>query len=397
MFEKDQDIYRAYRETFINKVSVLRNEGLYIQEIAEKLGISRATFYRRMTSFRTSEITTSDKTENTLLADELSNIGLAAASREAVSSSTGNYLMGGNGAASVVFDSISDGKTIELSMTETDRLTTEVKRVSVGEKGEQLIFASKKSYEIFELIEAYKDNMDTVLIKGPTGVGKELIAKGLHYLSVRKNSPFVAVNCAEIPRDLWESIFNGHAKGAFTGASLEAKMGIYQNVRDGTLFLDEISEIPLDIQAKLLRFLDDRIIRPVGNGSANNLPRFEGRVIMATNRNLSDLSLRKDIFYRSTLGGYFDVPPLSERIEDIIPIAEYFLASYNNGNGSRKYILNESAKEELLSYNYPGNARELRGILNRARLQADLINKRNGNNDIIIIDSEQIKVLPNTK
>ncbi|MFN2550064.1 MAG: sigma-54-dependent transcriptional regulator [Myxococcales bacterium] len=197
----------------------------------------------------------------------------------------------------------------------------------------------------------------TVLIEGETGTGKELVAQALHRLSRRAKGPLVAVNCAALPENLLESELFGHVKGAFTGAS-ESRQGRFRQAEGGTLFLDEIGEMPLGVQAKLLRSLQENEVQPVG---ADKAVQVDARVIAATNRNLdkavADGKFRADLYYRLNVVP-LQLPPLRERPEDVPALAAHFLRAKNRR-------LAPHALDALRRYNWPGNVRELQNLIER--------------------------------
>lgn len=203
-----------------------------------------------------------------------------------------------------------------------------------------------------------------VLLQGETGTGKEVMAHFIHRSSDRANEPFIPVNCAAIPRELMEAEFFGYAKGAFTGANREGKYGIFDMVNRGTLFLDELGELPLELQPKLLRVLESGSFSRIGSTTQHHV---DVRIIAATNRDLKAMvqrhEFREDLYYRLNVVP-IHIPPLRERLEDILALSDLFLSNYN-----RKYNLNkrlsDQAKETLLHYNWPGNIRELRNIIER--------------------------------
>jgi DNA-binding NtrC family response regulator len=202
----------------------------------------------------------------------------------------------------------------------------------------------------------------TVLIQGESGTGKELVARAVHYHSVRKSGPFVPVDCAAISENILESEFFGHERGAFTGADTATK-GLIRSAEGGTLFLDEIGELTTPMQAKLLRTLQEREVRPVG--SAKNYP-VNIRVLAATNRSLAQETaqgcFRSDLFYRLSAIS-LDLPPLRERGDDISLQARYFIARFSEG---RSLGISQEALQLLHHYSWPGNVRELENVIRRA-------------------------------
>jgi len=204
-----------------------------------------------------------------------------------------------------------------------------------------------------------------VIITGETGVGKEMVARRTHCASGRADKVFVPVDCTTLTGQLFESQLFGHAKGAFTGA-VDSTLGFFRAANGGTLFLDEISEIPLELQAKLLRVLQEETVTPLG--STKSYP-VDIRVLCATSRNLYEMvkegTFRPDLYYRLNVVN-LEVPPLRQRKEDIMPLAEYFLANQSAFYGEPSKILSPTAKKLLLRYSWPGNVRELANAMERA-------------------------------
>ncbi|HEY4655811.1 MAG TPA: sigma 54-interacting transcriptional regulator, partial [Cyclobacteriaceae bacterium] len=212
---------------------------------------------------------------------------------------------------------------------------------------------------------AYTDA--TVLLSGETGTGKELVARHIHQISSRKDKPMITVNCGAIPPALMESEFFGHARGAFTGATAERK-GRFQLAHGGTLFLDEIGELPLDLQVKLLRVIQEGEFEPVGSSKTIKV---NVRIIAATHRNLFELckenKFREDLYYRLNVFP-LDVPPLRERQNDVVLIAGTFIRNCEKRLGKRLKPLSEEQERLLRSYSWPGNVRELQNIIERASI-----------------------------
>ena len=214
-------------------------------------------------------------------------------------------------------------------------------------------------------IELVAPTDSAVLILGETGTGKEVVARELHGRGRRSDKPLIKVNCAAIPRELYESEFFGHAKGAFTGA-LRERTGRFELADQGTLFLDEIGEIPLDLQAKLLRVLQEGELERVGEEGTR---RVNVRIIAATNRKLRAEAeagrFRLDLFYRLSVFP-IELPPLRDRVEDIEPLAQHFLDRLARQLGRPPLRLTHANLRQLQSYDWPGNVRELQHVLERA-------------------------------
>lgn len=234
---------------------------------------------------------------------------------------------------------------------------------------EQLIGRSPAWIEAFKRVGQVAQTDLTVLLEGETGTGKEVVAQIIHRNSQRSQGPIIAVNCAAIPEDLVESELFGHERGAFTGAALQ-RIGSFERAEGGTLFLDEIGEMPLSVQPKLLRVLQEKTFQRVGGSRTF---RADVRVIAATNRSLlreaEQGRFRSDLFYR--LNAYhIELPALRERRMDIVPLSEYFLERFASKNGLPLSVLDESAKAALEQYQYPGNVRELEQLMNKLAVEA---------------------------
>jgi len=229
---------------------------------------------------------------------------------------------------------------------------------------ENFIASSPAMAEVCNTISKVAPTAATVLINGESGTGKEVIARAIHKSSTRAGKPWVAVNCAAIPSELLESEMFGHVKGAFTGA-VSDKEGLFEAANGGTLFLDEISSMPLLLQGKLLRVLQEKEIRRVGG--TKDIP-VDVRIIAASNSNLEEAvvkgTFRSDLFYRFAVIT-IDIPPLRKRPEDILPLARHFIAMETE-KGRVQPVLSEAAIKVLLSYNWPGNVRELENCIKHA-------------------------------
>ncbi len=233
------------------------------------------------------------------------------------------------------------------------------------EPGVNMIGTSAAMQQVFKTIGQVAGTDTTILIEGESGTGKELVAKTIHYNSARWNKPFVPVNCAAIPRDLLESELFGHEKGAFTGA-LERRLGTFELAHEGTLFLDEIGELPLDLQTKLLRVLQDGSYRRVGG---KEMLRSDARLLAATNRDLEkavhEERFRDDLYFRLKVIP-IEIPPLRDRRSDLPALIDFFIAEVNDDMGTQVSGVSADALRELQQYDWPGNVRELENVLIRA-------------------------------
>lgn len=248
---------------------------------------------------------------------------------------------------------------------ENEYLREEVQETSFGE----LIGNSPGLKTIAQQIDLVAPTESSVLILGESGTGKELVARELHRRSHRADRPIIKVNCAAIPRELYESEFFGHTRGAFTGA-LKDRVGRFELADGGTLFLDEIGEIPLDLQSKLLRVLQEGELERIGEERTRKV---NVRVIAATNRDLrteaNEGRFRQDLFYRLSVFP-IEIPPLKHRLEDIPILAEHFLVRYARQLGRRRLRLTMANVKKLQSYHWPGNIRELQHVVERAVIVA---------------------------
>ncbi len=249
---------------------------------------------------------------------------------------------------------------------ETRKLQTEVKmlREQQVHAPYTLVGKSKPLQEIFKTIGRVANQDVTVLIEGESGTGKELVAKAIHYQGSRAPNPFVAVNCSAIPRELLESELFGYKKGAFTGA-VSDKAGYFEQAHLGTLFLDEIGELPLNVQAKLLRVLQEKEIQRVGDTKVRTV---NVRIIAATNRSLKGMvgkgEFREDLFFRLNVVPLL-LPPLRERRSDIPLLVDYFIQHYSNELLQRPIQIEAAAKNFLQKQDWPGNVRELENVIRR--------------------------------
>jgi two-component system response regulator HydG len=246
------------------------------------------------------------------------------------------------------------------------QLSQEVRRLrqALGrtESTGRMVGRSRAMQQLFDLIARVGASSAPVLVLGESGTGKELAARAIHEASVRAEAPFVALNCAAVPPSLIESELFGHVKGAFTDAR-QSRAGLFVEANGGTLFLDEIGDLPLELQPKLLRALQEQRVRPVGGSSEVE---FDSRIITATNTDLEqrveEERFREDLLYRIDVVR-INLPPLRDRGHDILLLAQHFLDEYSN-NGPR--TLSEDAAAKLLAYDWPGNVRELENCVQRA-------------------------------
>jgi DNA-binding NtrC family response regulator len=231
--------------------------------------------------------------------------------------------------------------------------------------GVEFVGRSAALTSILETVEAIAARKCPVIITGETGVGKEMVARQIHSASGRSGKVFVPVDCTTLTGQLFESQLFGHVRGAFTGA-VDSTLGFFRAADGGTIFLDEISEIPLELQAKLLRVLQDSAVTPLGSTKSYLI---DVRVLCATNADLCEMlkegTFRADLYYRLNVVN-LEVPPLRQRKEDILPLAKYFLANQSAFYGEPPKVLNRTAKKLLLNYAWPGNVRELANAMERA-------------------------------
>ncbi len=238
-------------------------------------------------------------------------------------------------------------------------------RLSEALEGREVALASPPMVEAYALAEQVAPTKSAVLLTGATGTGKEVIARAIHNLSPRRDKLFVPINCAAIPAELLESELFGHARGAFTGAD-RARAGKFEVADGGTLFLDEIGDMPMPLQAKLLRVLQDEVVEPIGS---NDRHAVDVRVISSTNRDLDaairEQQFRQDLFYRLNVF-HIHLPPLRERTADIELLAPAFLHKFAREIGKGPIELSPEAMRLLCLYEWPGNVRELRNVMERA-------------------------------
>jgi DNA-binding NtrC family response regulator len=246
-------------------------------------------------------------------------------------------------------------------------------------KFDEIVGSSGKMQEVYKIVERVANSNATVMIRGDSGTGKELVAKAIHYNSPRADKPFIAVSCAALPETLLESELFGYEKGAFTGAAGQ-KQGRFELAHMGTLFLDEIAEISPGMQVKLLRVLQERQFERIGGTKTVSV---DVRLVAATNRDLEDAvaknEFRPDLYYRLQVIQVF-LPPLRERKEDIPALVEHFIQKFNAANGRSIKYVNPEAMDLVMKYPWPGNIRELENAIERSVVLADM------NSDLITPD-----------
>lgn len=248
-------------------------------------------------------------------------------------------------------------------------------RKKISEKGllakyhfENIIHTSKLLEDSIETAKSYAQTSSTILIIGESGTGKELFAQSIHNYSERKNAPFVAINCATLPEAILESELFGYMEASFTGAKKGGKIGLFQQAHKGTIFLDEIGELPLSVQSKLLRVLEERQIRPIGS---DKIIPIDVRIISATNRNILEEvqkgTFRLDLMYRINVLALY-IPPLRDIKEDIEAISKNYFNKHSPAIYEKNIFLIHQVLDKLKDYYFPGNIRELKNILERLSL-----------------------------
>ena len=270
---------------------------------------------------------------------------------------------------------------------ETSDLKQEVARLrsETKQSAPNIIGDSRHMQYLMEVLDKVaKSEATTVLIQGESGTGKELVAKWIHYSSNRAGKPFIAINCAAVPATLLESELFGHEKGAFTDAKA-TKKGLFELADGGTVFLDEIGDMEMGMQAKLLRFLEDRTFRRIGGGRVFTV---DVRIISATNKDLQnsieEKTFRNDLYYRLQVIPIF-LPPLRERREDIIPLATHFIQVYNKDFNKKVQGIASMAERLMHDYNWPGNVRELKNVIERAIIL--------GNDDTLLLEHLPLEIV----
>ena len=256
-----------------------------------------------------------------------------------------------------------------------------------------IVVADEIMLSVLQMIDKVCKLDTTIMLTGETGVGKDVIATYIYRNSLRSKERFIQVNCGAIPASLIESELFGYERGAFTGANKEGKMGLFEVADKGTIFLDEVGELPLEMQVKLLRVLQDKEIERVGS---NKPIKIDVRIIAATNRNLQDMlrenTFRADLYYRLNVFPIL-IPPLRERKGDIIPLAESFVNEFNHKYSMDKKLA-DATEEALLDYTWPGNVRELKNVVERAMIMSSTNEISVGN--LFLQPSQENQALPSS-
>lgn len=296
-----------------------------------------------------------------------------------------DYIVKGNDIRNRLLNTLSNAQKQSKLLRKIEKLEIEVQAKYTFD--ETIIGQSSKMQRIFQLLQKAVMNNITVSLSGETGTGKEVFAKAIHYNSVLKDKPFVAINVAAIPKELFESELFGHEKGAFTGAS-QTRIGKFEEANGGTLFLDEIGEMDPVFQAKMLRALQEREFTRVGG---NKVYKFNCRIIVATHKNLLQEvkagNFREDLYYR-LFGLPIELPPLRERDKDVLLLSKSFIERFCKENGQPAKKISSEAQSKLLSYAWPGNIRELKSVIELAVVMSfsDVIEANDillSNNDIL--------------
>jgi transcriptional regulator with PAS, ATPase and Fis domain len=311
---------------------------------------------------------------------------------------TGTPILDEDGEVILVIINVRDQEVVEryLEALEHERMKAVRYKAAteyLNEKNVEPYLVVMKNHKMREIIEksAQIAKWDsTVMLFGESGTGKEVVAKYIHWYSPRAKEPFIPVNCAAVPSELMESEFFGYVSGAFTGASTKGKTGLFEIAHKGTLFLDEIGELPLIMQSKLLRVIETGEVQRLGSTSVF---KTDVRLIAATNRDLQAMVAQKlfrhDLYYRLNVIPIF-MPPLRDRPEDILALAETFLGEFNRKYGLKKELA-PRAVQALMNYNWPGNVRELRNVIERL-VVTTVSNYLDFEDDILI--SKKVPVAP---
>lgn len=301
---------------------------------------------------------------------------------------TANPFFGDDGEIEMVVTNVRDVTDLEIlkqEITKSQEIVNQIKKKFLHD--EDIVFNDPKSRLVIETANRIARKSTTVMITGETGTGKEVIAKYIHNNSLRKDEAFISVNCGAIPDQLLESELFGYEKGAFTGANANGKTGIFEIADKGTLFLDEIGELPLTMQVKLLRVLQEEEVQRIG---AVKPKKIDLRIIVATNRNLKEMiekgTFREDLYYRLNIVP-IRISPLRERKEDIVPLSINFLKKLNEKYEDSK-IFSPEVLDTFGIYDWPGNVRQLKNIVERCFVMTD---GNKINNDFLPIEIKELE------
>jgi DNA-binding NtrC family response regulator len=308
-----------------------------------------------------------------------------------------DYLVKDNATKDLLWNSI-----IRIKENQTLKQEVEYLKKELGQKfsfENTILGQSEGIKKIFGLIEKASKTNINVSITGETGTGKEMVAKAIHYNSPRKKKNFVALNMAAIPKELIESELFGYEKGAFTGANTR-KIGKFEEANKGTIFLDEIVELDLNLQSKILRAIQEREVTRVGG---NEVIKFDARLIISTHKNIGEEvkkgNFREDLYYR-IIGLTIELPPLRNRGTDILILAKHFADDFVRINKMNPVQISKGAKDKLLKYQYPGNVRELKALMdlavvmceNNEIMAGDITFNSLGREDIIVMEEKSLRV-----
>ncbi|MDQ0219297.1 PAS domain S-box protein [Peribacillus cavernae] len=379
-----QDITRIehYRSLFKQLEAIIEfsTDGIYVVDASGKT-VFVNTAYEKMTGYNRKELIGNqmkdlmgkgyfDQSVSLLVLEEKKQISIIqkiAEKKEVIV--TGSPVFDDMGEIELVVTSVRDITQLNEIRRELNK-AKEISELSLhrfslqaGQKdGQSIIFQSLKMKQVYQQVKQVAPFPTSILLSGPSGVGKEVITNLIHHLSSRKDKPLIKINCGAIPESLLESELFGYEKGAFTGARQEGKIGLLELADKGTIMLDEIGEMPLSLQVKLLRVIQEKQIRRIGGNKIRNL---DIRIISATNKNLKELidkgQFREDLYYRLNVIE-LDIPSLAERPEDIELLADYFFASFLKTYHIERQ-LSEATKQLLTAYHWPGNVRELKNLI----------------------------------
>ncbi len=365
-FKQPKDVKKVSIR-YINK-NLLKMIGLTDKEIEDMVGKNFEDMMAKLISHKDS---VANYFENLIEFHKVEGMDLRLANRNgenlAVQAYSRSIKIDGEWYAQGIFTDKTPEKKLEKQVKKSQKTikALQFKLDKMLYMGDEVVYGCSKMQRVMELTAKVADLSTTVLILGETGTGKELIARAIHRYGSRAAKPFFTVNCGALPETLLESELFGHVKGSFTGAIFE-RSGFFEAADGGTIFLDEIGELSLATQVKLLRVLEEQTIRPLGS---NLSIKIDIRIIAATHRNLSEemhrKKFREDLYYRLAVLP-INIPPLRERLEDILPLTNHFIRRCSEKLGNLVKGISPQAVEKLLAYSWPGNARELQNVIERA-------------------------------